>query len=207
MVEEINPTQEMQNKVDKLKLLNLTSNIHNLTPPQNNEDNSNREISLVSALSVSPRIMDIFFEIRGLQYDNKTKTYVQVTRPIMNFEGAYRFVKILKNIAQETEWASYSEEEINPRIIHYFEVNYPHFTFYATLYDLQESDLNYVETTLQSFIDSCFHKSKSGKYINTLGRTYDEGVLKKALESGQQNMRREEGFLSKMNPFKDRSWQ
>jgi len=205
MVAENSSTQQMQEKVDKLKTLNLVSNFHNLTPPKNDNLDSSREISLVTALKVAPRIREIFLEIRGLELDEQGKEYLQVTRPIMNFEGAYRFVKILKNIAQETEWASFSEDEITRRIIHYFEVNYPNFTFYCDQYELNESDFNYIESTLQSFIDSSFHKAKSGKYINTLGRTYDEGVLKKALETSgdqrQNNSRRENG-LSKMNPLK-----
>jgi len=197
-------TQKLQNKVDKLKLLNLTSNIHNLTPPpQRPEDDSGREIALIKGLSVAPRIAAIFLEIRGLEYDEKTKMFVQVTEPIMNISGAYRFCKILKNLASETEWASYSEEEIPSRIIHYFEENIPYFTFWHEEYDLAERDFNYVITTLQSFIDSCFHKSKSGKYINTLGRTYGEDVLKKALETDNVKVRKDEGFLSKYNPFKE----
>lgn len=199
-------TQKLQNKVDKLKLLNLTSNIHNLTPPpKQQEDDQGREISLIKGLSVAPRIAAIFLEIRGLEFDQKAKTFVQVTEPIMNILGAYRFCKLLKNIAQETEWASYSEEEINPRIVHYFEENIPFFIFWNEEYELSERDFGYIIATLQSFIDSCFHKSKSGKFINTLGRTYGEDVLKKALETGEGvRIKRDQGFLSKYNPFRDK---
>jgi hypothetical protein len=198
-------TQKLQNKVDKLKLLNLTSNIHNLTPPQKSEDDPTRDIQLVKALSVIPRIAMIFLEIRGLEYDVKTKQYVQVTEPIMNVLGAYRFCKVLKNIAQETEWASFSEDEINSRIIHHFEENIPYFLFWAEDYELNPRDFNYVISTLQSFIDSCFHKAKSGKYINTLGRTYGEDILKKALDTeGNISKKKEGGFLEKYNPFKER---
>ena len=70
MVEETT-TQKLQNKVDKLKLLNLTSNIHNLTPTQQKPDDSSRDIALVNVLSVYPRIVSLFLEIRGLEYDQK----------------------------------------------------------------------------------------------------------------------------------------
>jgi len=207
MVEETT-TQQLQNKVDKLKLLNLTSNIHNLTPPQQVNEDSSRDIALVNVLSVFPRIKSLFLEIRGLEYDPKDKVYIEVTRPIMNFAGAYKFVQILKHIAEETEWASYGEEEINKRIIHYYEENIPYFLFYAEEYELSPMDFNFVETVLKCFIDSPFHKSKSGKYINTLGRTYGEDVLKKALDtnSGELRNKKNEGFLSKYNPFKDKTW-
>ena len=204
MEEEETTTQKLQNKVDKLKLLNLTSNIHNLTPPQKQDEDSSRDIQLVKALSVTPRIAEKFLEIRGLEYDPKQKIFIQVTEPIMNILGAYRFCKVLKNIAQEVEWASYSEEEINSRIIHFYEENIPYFTFWAEEYDLNPRDFNYIITTLQTFIDASFHKAKSGKYINTLGRTYGEDILKRALDTDTKQTKKDDGFLSKYNPFKDK---
>lgn len=196
-------TQQLQNKVDKLKLLNLTSNIHNLTPPIGREDNLERDIALVKSLSVSPRLVSLFLEIRGIEYNESKKEFIQVTRPIMNILGAYRFCKLIKRLAEEIEWASYAEEEINTRIIHYFEENIPYFLFYSTQYDLHPSDFNYVISVLQNFIDTAFHKSKSGKYINTLGRTYGEDVLKKALDTDSSRQNKPEGFLARHNPFKE----
>jgi hypothetical protein len=197
-------TQKLQNKVDKLKLLNLTSNIHNLNPPpQRPEEEQGREIALIRGLSVSPRITAIFLEILGLEFDVKEKTFIQVTEPIMNIKGAYLFCKKLKNISQETEWASFSEDEINSRIIHYFEEYYPYFTFWAEDYDLDPRNFGYVAATLQAFIDASFHKSKSGKFINTLGRTYSEDTLKKALETDNIKINKNAGFLERMNPFKE----
>ena len=203
MVEEESVTQKLQNKVDKLKLLNLTNNIHNLTPMENREDDSSREIALVNVLSVSRRVKEKFLEIRGLEYDPMEKKLIQVTEPIMNLLGAYRYCKLLQ-MAEEIEWASYAEEEINKRIVHFYEENIPYFLFWADEYELEEKDFYYVINTLQTFIDTSFHKSKSGKFINTLGRTYGEDVLKKALDTGATETKKErEGFLSKYNPFKD----
>ena len=197
-------TQKLQNKADKLKLINLTNNIHRLTPPNKEEEDGSRDIALVKALSVSPRIVELFLEIRGLEWDAREKSFVQITRPIMNIEGAYRFCKLIKRLSQEIEWASYSEEEIPQRIIHYFEENIPYFLFYADDYDLLPSDFNYVISVLQNFIDTSFHKSKSGKYINTLGRTYGEDILKRALDNDTKTVtKKQEGFLAKYNPFRE----
>jgi len=195
-------TQKLQNKVDKLKLLSLTSGIHNLTPPPSKEADGTRDIALVKALSVTPRVAEKFLEIRGIEYDPKTKQFVQVTDPIMNILGAYRFCKILK-MAQEIEWSSYAEDEIKSRIIHFFQENIPYFLFWNEDYELDPRDFNYIITTLQYFIDTSFHKAKSGKFINTLARTYGEDVLKKALEV-EGGRKKDEGFLSKYNPFKTR---
>jgi hypothetical protein len=200
-------TQQLQNKVDKLKLLNLTSNIHNLTPPARQEEDQSRDIALVNVLSVSIRVKQKFLEIRGLEYDPISKKLVQITEPVMNLLGAYRFCKLLQS-AEEIEWASYSEDEINSRIIHFFEENIPYFLFYADDYELNPRDFYYIINTLQVFVDSSFHKSKSGKYINTLSRTYGEDVLKKALDTtgDMKSSMKDSGFLSKYNPFKERKW-
>ena len=197
-------TQILQNKVDKLKLLGLTDNLKNIIPGNQNIDDPNRDIALVRVLSVSDRIKEKFLEIRGIEYNPRTKEFTQMTEPIMNILGAYRFCKVLKQ-AEEIEWASYSEEEIPQRIIHFFEENIYTFLFWADDYELSSRDFNYIITTLQVFIDTSFHKSKSGKYINTLGRTYGEDVLKKALDTGEAAKKEEaKGFLSKYNPFKEK---
>jgi len=205
MVEqEESTTQKLQNKVDRLKLMSLTDNVHNLSPLNKPEQDASRDIALVNVLSVSKRVQAKFLEIRGLEFDPTQKKMIQITDPIMNLLGAYRFCKLLQ-MAEEIEWASYSEEEINSRIIHFFEENIPYFLFYAEDYELDPRDFYYIINTLQVFIDSSFHKSKSGKYINTLGRTYGEDVLKRALDTGSSNItKREEGFLAKYNPFKER---
>lgn len=202
MVEEDTTTQQLQNRVDKLRLLNLTENVHNLTPMNRQQEDSQRDIALVNVLSVSQRVKAKFLEIRGLEYDPNTKKVVQITEPIMNLLGAYRFCKLLQ-MAEEIEWASFSEEELNPRLIHFFEENIPYFLFYNKEYELNPRDFYYVINTLQVFIDTSFHKSKSGKYINTLSRTYDEGVLKKALDTETNKRKEDSGFLSKYNPFKN----
>lgn len=197
-------SQKLQNKVDKLKTLNLVSNIHNLTPPHKQEEDSLRDIALVNALSAHPRIQRKILEIRGLEWNPKTKIFEQVAEPRMNHNGAKLVADILTTIAEETEWASYSEEEINSRIIHHFEENIPYLLFYAEEHELQPKYFGYIINMLQVFIDASFHKAKAGKYINTLGRTYDEGTLRRALDIDSQKTKVQQGFLEKYNPFKER---
>lgn len=201
--EDRTPTQIMQDKADKLKLLNLAKNIHNLTPPLRQEEDGSKDIALIKSLSAHPRIQAKIMEIRGLEYDFGQKVFVQVVEPRMNYKGAKVVADILRSIAEETEWSSYSEEEINPRIIHYYEEVLPYITFFAEEYELKTMYIGYISSMIKVFIDSSFHKAKSGKYINTLGRTYDEGILKRALETDPKTNKKEEGFLSRMNPFRE----
>ena len=204
--EEESTTQQLQNKVDKLKLLNLAQNIHNLTPPQQVSEDASRDIALVNALSSHPRIQRKVLEIRGLEWNPKKKMFEQIAEPRMNINGAKLVADILTTIAEEIEWASYSEEEINSRIVHFYEENIPYILFYHEDYELSPKYFGYIINMLQVFIDASFHKAKSGKYINTLGRTYDEATLRRALDTNgsPQSNKKQEGFLSKYNPFRDR---
>lgn len=197
--------QKLQAKVDRLKTLNLASNIHNLTPPNQQHEDGSRDIALVNALSAFPRIQAKIIEIRGLEWDKKSKSFIQVYEPRMNIDGAKVVADILRTIAEETEWSSYSEEEINSRIIHHYEENLPYILFYAEEYDLKPKYFGYIMNMLKIFIDASFHKAKAGKYINTLGRTYDEGVLSRIAgpEKSQTN-KQNNGFLDKYNPFRER---
>jgi hypothetical protein len=204
MGEEESTTQQLQNKVDKLKLLNLAQNIHNLTPPSQQQEDPARDIALVNALSAHPRIQRKILEIRGLEYNKKKKEFEQVAEPRMNIDGAKLIADILTTIAEEIEWASYSEEEIPQRIIHFYEENIPYILFYHEDYDLSPKYFGYIINMLQVFIDSSFHKAKSGKYINTLGRTYDEGTLRRALDTNAPMSKKQEGVLAKHNPFRNR---
>lgn len=195
-------TQILQNKVDKLKLLGLTDNLKNIIPSNVHQDDSVRDIALIKSLSAYPRIQRKILEIRGLEYDEKEKQVIKVAEERMNHNGARLVADILKTIAEETEWASFSEEEINSRIVHHFEENIFYILFNAEEYNLQSKYFGYIINMFQVIIDASFHKAKSGKYINTLGRTYDEGIMRRALDTGQLTKKQEEGFLTKYNPFK-----
>lgn len=195
-------SQQLQNKVDKLKTLNMIT--HNLTPPQIQQEDPSRDIALVNALSSYPRIQRKILEIRGMEWDIKKKKLIQITEPRMNHDGAKLVADILTTIAEETEWASYSEDEINSRIIHHYEETIPYLTFYAEDYELDPKYFGYIMNMLKVFIDSSFHKAKQGKYINTLGRTYDEGTIRKMMEGEpQRKTKQDNGFLSKYNPFRN----
>lgn len=197
-------SQKLQNKADKLKALGMLSQTHNLTPPDSGQEDPSRDIALVNALSSHPRIQRKILEIRGMEWGAKQKKLIQITEPRMNHDGAKLVADILTTIAEETEWSSYSEEEINSRIIHHFEENIAYILFYAEDYELHPKYFGYIINMLKVFIDASFHKAKSGKYINTLGRTYDEGTIRKALETNTPNSpnKKDNGFLSKYNPFR-----
>lgn len=190
----------LQEKVDKAKAIGLLNNIHNLSPPIMRGNENDNAVAVIDSLKVTPRLIGIFMELRGLLYLPEKKAYIQVAKPIMNINGAFRFVKIIQHIAEEIEWSNFKEDEIDARILKYFQANFPSFTFWHEDYDLNPADFSYVESTLMTFIDSAFHKAKSAKYVNTIAKTYSEDFLARAVGDAQQNAKKE-SFLSKLNPM------
>lgn len=192
---------ELQDRVDKMKAVAMASGLHNLTPPVKNNEKDENQVAIIESLKVTPRLRDLFLEIRGLIYSEDDKDFVQITMPIMNVDGAFRFVKICQHIAEETEWSNFTEEEINERILAYYEQNYPYFIFWNEEYELQPRDFNYISTTLMAFIDSAFHKSKNSKYLNSVRGMYTEDFVGRVIGNTQK---KEGGFLSRLNPFKQK---
>lgn len=193
-------TEKLQKTVDKAKTLSLLSNLHNLSPPVSQQEDYAGKVAFIEALKVSPRLQNLFLELQGMIFDPAEKKLVRISRPIMNVDGAFRFVKICQHIAEEVEWSNFHEDEINRRIYEYYRTNYPYFTFWHEEYDLDPKDFSYVSTTLMAFIDASFHKAKSGKYINATARVYSEDLLGKTLPT--QDDKKRGGILSGVNPFK-----
>jgi len=187
---------QLQGKVDKLKTLSLLNNLHNLSPPNKTEGSMN-EIMVIEALKVTPRLQEIYLEIRGMA-EGKKGELVQVSKPIMNAHGAFKLVKIIQHIAEEVEYANYDEDEIPGRIVMYYNINYPYFTLWCKDYGLNPMDFNYVSTTLLSFIDSAFHKAKHGHFSRILTKTYAEKTLDKAISREDPRANKKGGVLSRL---------
>jgi hypothetical protein len=191
-------TQRLQNKVDKMKTLSMASNIHNLTPPIKKEDETQTQITIIESLKAKPRLKELFLRAQGLMYDDKEKRVIRVSKPKMNVEGAAKLVDVCTVIAEEAEWGNFDEEQIPGMMRHFFNINYPNFTFWHKKYELDRMDFNFVETTLQMFIVSSFSKGKRGKYINLLGKTYSEEFLGKILADAEKKEKERRGW----NPFR-----
>jgi hypothetical protein len=183
----------LQKTVDKVKTLNLVNNSHNLTPPQKQDDRTS-DIMIIEALQSKPRILDVILQVKG-QIIGANGKPVSIRRPIMNSEGAAKLMFELMNISAETEYATYSEEEIPGRIILYMEQIYPRFTLWQKDYELESKDFDYLYTTLLSFIDSCFHKAKNGHFARILTKTYSEDLLGRAIKDQDK---KKVGILEKL---------
>lgn len=201
MAEESDVTQQLQNKVDKIKTLSLINNAHNLTPPPKKEEDEGQQIALIRALDQYPRIQEIFLEARGMIWDTKTKQPIQFSRAFMNIHGSWKLVSELKKISL-ADWSNFEEDKIPAYIVHFFNQIYPHFTIWHEEYDLDPKDFDYIKTTLQMFLLVSFYKAKGGKQLNVLGKTYSEDFLGRVMQNEQTKQQKEKGFLDKINPFR-----
>ena len=199
-MEQVDITQELQNKVDRVKALSMINNVHNLSPPIQKNEVEDKEIAIVQALQSKPRLAQLYYKARGLVYDQEKRTYVQIRKPYMNVEGSYLLVDCCSLIAEEGEWSNFDQDYVGAYIDHFYEENLPYFTFWCDEYDLNPKDFPFIMNALKMFALSTFNKAKSGKYINAVTRTYSEGFLDKALNPQQQQ--KQEGFWAKSNPFK-----
>ena len=189
---------------DKVKALNMVSNAHNLnglTPPQLSDLEENK-ITIIESLKSTPRLQALYLRLQGLQFDEDEKKIIRVSKPIMNSIGTYRLVEVLRDIAEETEYSNFAEDEIDSRINYHYQSNFPSFTFSCRDYELDPSDFNIISTILFSFIDASFHKAKGGAYMRLISKTYNEDMLGKIMKPGDD--KNSGGFgsvLSKLNPF------
>ena len=203
MVESSNITQELQNKVDKIKTLSLISNAHNLTPPKQKENLDENNIAIVKALDNYPKIQEIYLEAQGLMYDEKEKKLISVSEKIMNREGAYLLQSLLKRIIL-SDWSNYPEDII-PKMLDYFMSDMlPSFTIWHDYYELEPRNFTYVKSTLGLFMLASFYKARTGKMLNLLGRTYSEDLLGRVMNLNNEKQKQKEkgGFLDTINPFK-----
>ncbi len=200
-IEQDKETQKLQSTVDRAKTVSLLQNIHNLTPPTKKEEHEDNQVAIVKALESEPRLRAIFLEARGMIWDDKKKVTIQISKPFMNIDGAWKLVAILKKIAQESEFSNFHEDNIPVYMEHFYNREFPMFTFYSENYDLDPSNFDYVSTCIQMFLLGSFYKAKGGKMLNLLGRTYSEDMIGKIMNNESKKSQKE-GFLDKLNPFK-----
>jgi hypothetical protein len=194
-------TQHLQNVVDTVKTMNLIQNPHSLTPPQMKPDDTGREIAIIEGLKTKDEDMfKLYLEARGLEEQNRT--FIQVNHPYLNVRGAYKFVQIIFHIVGPTEFSNFHEEEIPARLVHCYERDITEIKINQEKYELETCDFNWIDSIYQSAIDAAYHKAKGGKFINVVGKTYDEKGMFSLLNPQQKKENLSfADRLDKLNPF------
>ena len=199
-------TQHLQSMVDATKtasILNAWGDKGALIPPQQQREDGTREIAIIEGLKTNDLMLyRLYLEARGMEEISPGK-YEQRNHAYMNARGALKFVQIVGHIVQPTEFSNFHEDEIPARLVHSFERDITEFKINQELYELETSDFNWIDSIYQSAIDAAYHKAKGGKYVNVVGKTYDERGIANLLNPQQK--KEVKGFADKfsgLNPFK-----
>ena len=200
-LQEEDRTQHLQNVVDTVKTISLLQNQHSLTPPQIKPDETGREIAIIEGLKTkSDDMFKLYLEARGLVEENGT--YVQRYHPYFNVRGSLKFVQIIFHIVSPTEFSNFHEDEIPARLCHCYERDITEMKINQDKYELETCDFNWIDSIYQSAIDAAYHKAKGGKFINVVGKTYDEKGMFSLLNPQQKKENLSfADKLDRLNPF------
>lgn len=194
-------TQHLQNVVDTVKTVQLLQNQHSLTPPQLKQEDNGREIAIIEGLKTKREdMLKLYLEARGLEEERGV--YVQKNHPYLNIRGALKFVQIIFHIVEPTEFSNFHEDEIPARLVHCYERDITEMKINQEKYELETCDFNWIDSIYQSAIDAAYHKAKGGKFINVVGKTYDEKGMFSLLNPQQK--KENLSFvdrLGNLNPF------
>lgn len=196
--------ENVQSKAEKLKLLSLGNNIHNLTPPVQGNDSEQQQVAIVHALKSDNFTSKAYLKLKGLNYDPIIRKWTQYRRPVMNSLGIGNFMQVLENIGDTIEYSNFDKDDIPKFGVHLFEMNYPYFTIYYRDYELSKSDFNIISTLLFNFIMTSLYKAKGAGHRNVVRGVYSEDVLGK-LVGGDPQQAKQGGLgslLSRLNPMR-----
>ena len=184
--------EELQKRINKLKTLSLTDNVHRLNPPS--QAISNEGIAIVEALKVDQLIMKLQIELQGMMYDYLSKEWVNYRTPIMNQLGIGNLILTIQTIAESIEFSYFDKDEIPKYAKFLFRLNYPYFTIYYKEYELDRKDFNLIGSILFTYIISALMKAKGAGHRNVVRGTYSEDLLGRLTKDSQQ---KEGGFSLK----------
>lgn len=194
--------EDIKKKVEKLKALSLTDNVHKLTPPTKFED-PNQSIAIVEALKADKLIVRLQIELQGLMYDHFSKKWVHYRNPVMNRLGIGNLIVTIQTIAETIEFSYFDKDEIPKYAKFLFRLNYPYFTVYHKEYELDRKDFNLVGSILFSYIVSALMKAKGAGHRNVVRGTYSEDLLGKLTKESQPEKRGLSNLSGMLkNPFR-----
>lgn len=195
-----------EDKVDKrtkaLKELTLVRNLHNLNPAVSSPSDA-EGINIINALKSDPILQSVALQLRGYFINPITKKPEAYRKAVMNDLGIGSFLADIEAISKTIEFSSFKEKEIPAIVNHLFRQNYPFYTIYWDVYDLDRKDFNLIATILFTCIISSFKKAQGAGHRNVVRGTYSEDLMGKYAMTGNDPFEdKGKGSFSFMNPFR-----
>jgi hypothetical protein len=113
----------------------------------------------------------------------------------MNDYGIGNFMATLQGIGDIVNFSYYEKQDIPKLALLFFGDNYPAFIVYSKEFELNPKDFNIIKTILQFWCLSVLNNAKNAGHRNVVRGTLSEGILARALGTGQEE-KKKKGFFS-----------
>jgi hypothetical protein len=184
--------------VEDIKQDNLAKKVveRNLVVPHTDtQEEFYNQVSIIKGLSTENDLVKIELRLRGYTFNYFKRAWILSRKPVMNDYGIGNFMATLQGIGDIVNFSYYEKLDIPKLALLFFGDNYPTYLVYSREFELSPKDFNIIKTILQFWCLSVLNNAKNAGHRNVVRGTLSEGILAKALGSGQEE-KKKKGFFS-----------
>jgi len=166
-----------------------------VTPVQDTPEEYFNQVSIIKGLSTENDLVKIELRLRGYTFNYFKKAWVASRKPIMNDIGIGNYMATLQGIGDIVNFSYYESKDIPKLAFMFFSDNYPNYLVYSKEFGLDPKDFNVIKTILQFWSLSVLNNSKNAGHRNVVRGTLSEGILARALGTGETE-KKKKGLFS-----------
>jgi hypothetical protein len=174
---------------------------NSVTAPSDREESP--EIGIIRELSPKKVMEQLRMNMKGYFWDYEKKGYIRIIDPLMNDLGIAKYLSIVSSVVTDLlTFSSFKEEEIKELVLYVCDKAIPTIHVNYKGYGIKDkSDLQIIDIQIFNLTNSAFHKAIGGGDRSVVRGTVNEAMISRNFQQPQRNPN-EQGFLSKLNPFK-----
>ena len=184
--------------VEDIKQDNLAKKVveRNLVVPHTDtQEEFYNQVSIIKGLSTENDLVKIELRLRGYTFNYFKRAWILSRKPVMNDYGIGNFMATLQGIGDIVNFSYYEKLDIPKLALLFFGDNYPTYLVYSREFELSPKDFNIIKTILQFWCLSVLNNAKNAGHRNVVRGTLSEGILAKALGSGQEEKKKKGFFI------------
>lgn len=159
----------------------------NLTPATDKD-----EIAIIKGIGNKEHLKELWYRLRGYDFNYSTNKYEKKTGALMNEEGI-RNIMLLLNMGLRMDFSHMDEKEIPKIVMKFFKDNYSHFSVYQKDFSLNSKNKNVVLTACWLPFYTSLRNAKGAGHRNTVRGVFSEETLAKLATPAKK-----EGFIDKI---------
>jgi len=174
---------------------------HSVTAPPDREESP--EIGIIRELSPKKVMEQLRMNMKGYFWDYESNGYIRVIDPLMNERGIAKYLSIVASVVTDLlTFSAFKEDEIKELVLYVCDKAIPTIHVNYKSYGIKDkSDLQIIDIQIFNLTNSAFHKAVGGGDRSVVRGTVSEAMMSRNYAPQQRNPQ-EQGFLSKLNPFK-----